>query len=307
MRRAGGSSGERPGDARPIRREDRDQESEMPTPPRRCSTCRHFQPAPLWRKGWCRNPLLYAPHQNHLVDERDLDCNRQFGDYWEPLEAAAAPVMVEAAAGPSADTGEVPVTQAGAGVGAAAPDAKQPTAPRRAPAATAPPRGQSDYLRLAVPAAIVLLLLLGYAVWTGMLFRNAAESATPTAPVAAVMTPEASPTAAPTVAPTAAPTAAPTPRPTSPPTVAPTSAPTVAPTPAGLRPGVAAIVDTGSTDGLRLRRDPGQAGVTLRSIRSGERLTLLEGPREVDGMAWWKVQYANEQGWVAGAFLKPAP
>jgi hypothetical protein len=158
-----------------------------------------------------------------------------------------------------------------------------------------------------VPAAIILLLLLGYAVWTGMLFRNAAESATPTAPVAAVMTPEASPTAAPTVAPTAAPTAAPTPRPTSPPTVAPTSAPTVAPTPAGLRPGVAAIVDTGSTDGLRLRRDPGQAGVTLRSIRSGERLTLLEGPREVDGMAWWKVQYANEQGWVAGAFLKPAP
>ena len=277
----------------------------MPTPPRRCSTCRHFQPAPLWRKGWCRNPLLYAPHQNHLVDERDLDCNRQFGDYWESLEAAgAAPAVAEAPGGPSADTGEVPVPPTVVGEFTPEPAPKQPAAPRRAPS---PPRGQSDYLRLAVPAAIVLLLLLGYAIWTGMLFRNAAESVTPTAPVVAVTTPEASPTVAPTVASTAAPTAAPTPRPTSPPTAAPTSGPTVAPTPAGLRPGVVVIVDTGSTDGLRLRRDPGPTGVTLRSIRSGERLTLLEGPREIDGMVWWKVQYANEQGWVAAAFLKPAP
>jgi hypothetical protein len=74
-----------------------------------------------------------------------------------------------------------------------------------------------------------------------------------------------------------------------------------------LRPGVTAIVDTGSNDGLRVRRDPGQAGAVLRTLRNGDRLTILDGPREVDGLAWYRVQFADEPGWVAGNFIKPAP
>ena len=51
---------------------------------RKCSTCKHYQPSPLWRKGWCRNPLLYDRNTNHLVEADSLACNRTFIDYWEP-------------------------------------------------------------------------------------------------------------------------------------------------------------------------------------------------------------------------------
>ena len=57
---------------------------------RKCSTCKHYEPAPIWRKGWCRNPLLYSPQQSHLVGEEDLDCDRGMGNYWEPLDGSAA-------------------------------------------------------------------------------------------------------------------------------------------------------------------------------------------------------------------------
>lgn len=56
---------------------------------RKCGTCKHYEPAPIWRKGWCRNPLLYSPQQSHLVGEDDLDCDRGMGNYWEPLDATA--------------------------------------------------------------------------------------------------------------------------------------------------------------------------------------------------------------------------
>ena len=52
---------------------------------RKCSTCKHYQPSPLWRKGWCRNPLLYDRNTNHLVEADSLACNRTFIDYWEPM------------------------------------------------------------------------------------------------------------------------------------------------------------------------------------------------------------------------------
>jgi hypothetical protein len=54
---------------------------------RKCSTCKHYEPAPIWRKGWCRNPALYSPQQSHLVGEDDLDCDRGMGNHWEPIES----------------------------------------------------------------------------------------------------------------------------------------------------------------------------------------------------------------------------
>jgi hypothetical protein len=56
---------------------------------RKCSTCKHYQPSPLWRKGWCRNPLLYDRNTNHLVEADSLACNRTFIDYWEPITGPA--------------------------------------------------------------------------------------------------------------------------------------------------------------------------------------------------------------------------
>ncbi len=66
---------------------------------RKCSTCRHYQPSPLWRKGWCRNPLLYDRNTNHLVEADSLACNRTFIDYWEPIQGPAPTVGPPARAG----------------------------------------------------------------------------------------------------------------------------------------------------------------------------------------------------------------
>ncbi|MCC6628083.1 MAG: SH3 domain-containing protein [Chloroflexi bacterium] len=287
----------------------------MPTPPRRCSTCRHFQPAPLWRKGWCRHPLLYAPHQNHLVDERELDCHRQFGDYWEAAEPGASEpaAVTTGAAEPSVRSASAPATDspllhAGASDHTSAAGQSIVAADG---AATPAPASRVDRLRLLVPALIIGGLLVGYLLWTGLLMQAAGDVATPTAivptatvPVVATVAPTLAPTVASTVAPTAAPTARPTIAPTAPPTG--TTAPAGTAAPVSVRPGAAAVVDTGSTDGLRLRREPGSAGVVLRSIRNGERVTVLDGPREVGGLTWWRVLYAGDEGWVAGQYLKPA-
>src|ERR1700712_4283812 len=56
---------------------------------RKCGNCRFYEPAPLWRKGWCRNAKLYPPHANHLVDANTIDCEGGFRSriYWEPLAA----------------------------------------------------------------------------------------------------------------------------------------------------------------------------------------------------------------------------
>jgi hypothetical protein len=50
---------------------------------RKCANCRFYEQSPLWRRGWCRNPLLYDPQTNHLVEADTLACRRTFIDYWE--------------------------------------------------------------------------------------------------------------------------------------------------------------------------------------------------------------------------------
>lgn len=66
-----------------------EQQQEVKSLPRnrKCGNCRYFEPAPLWRKGWCRNPQLYPPHANHLVDSATIDCEGGFRSriYWEPI------------------------------------------------------------------------------------------------------------------------------------------------------------------------------------------------------------------------------
>ncbi|CAA9570128.1 MAG: hypothetical protein AVDCRST_MAG49-3518 [uncultured Thermomicrobiales bacterium] len=67
---------------------------------RKCSTCTHYEPSPLRRRGWCRNPRLFSPQQSHLVDQDELGCGSGTGSYWEPLEpepTARASVALPAA------------------------------------------------------------------------------------------------------------------------------------------------------------------------------------------------------------------
>lgn len=54
-----------------------------------CGTCKHFEPSSEWRRGWCRNTLLFAPSQTHLVNSEELDCSRGAHSFWEP--AASRP------------------------------------------------------------------------------------------------------------------------------------------------------------------------------------------------------------------------
>ena len=136
----------------------------------------------MWRRGWCRNPRLYAPQQSHLVDQDSLDCSRGLGSAWEPVDAAAdqpphpsamstrqplrlfAPQPQLAPAG----LGFVASSSAG-GSGAGGGSFSGPPRPDR----TDPPTGQertvsyqpeerywTDYLRIALPV-IGLLLLIG--------------------------------------------------------------------------------------------------------------------------------------------------
>lgn len=66
---------------------------------RKCGTCKHFEPGPLWRKGWCRNSLLYSPQQSHLVNDEELDCERGMGNYWEAAEPAFSHAAGDISAG----------------------------------------------------------------------------------------------------------------------------------------------------------------------------------------------------------------
>lgn len=49
-----------------------------------CGSCKHFESSTEWRRGWCRNTLLFAPSQSHMVRSEELDCSRGSRDFWEP-------------------------------------------------------------------------------------------------------------------------------------------------------------------------------------------------------------------------------
>lgn len=63
---------------------------------RTCLSCKHFERSTVWKRGWCRNTLLYAPAQSHLVDEDGLDCRRGTHDFWEAAESGDRESSAEA-------------------------------------------------------------------------------------------------------------------------------------------------------------------------------------------------------------------
>jgi len=85
----------------------------------------------------------------------------------------------------------------------------------------------------------------------------------------------------------------------------PTPAPTA--TPEGLFVGGEAMV-SGTGSALRLRSDPGLQSTTLKTVADGTRLKILEGPRESDGLRWWRMQDQTDgaEGWAAETYLTPA-
>ena len=60
------------------------------------------------------------------------------------------------------------------------------------------------------------------------------------------------------------------------------------------------VVTTQEGKVLTVRFEAGVDSVVARRLRRGARLTVLDGPVDVDGYRWWQVQDADgRQGWAA--------
>jgi len=81
------------------------------------------------------------------------------------------------------------------------------------------------------------------------------------------------------------------------------------PTPFPISIGVTVIVEGVGDQQLNVRDKAGVMGTTIlfRSTQ-GTLFTVLEGPAQADGFAWWRIQNASnpaEQGWAVSNYLRP--
>jgi hypothetical protein len=84
------------------------------------------------------------------------------------------------------------------------------------------------------------------------------------------------------------------------------SRPPVTPTAStGLAPGQSAQVNVAEGDSLALRMNPGIAPDNPIRLYVSPRTTVyvLEGPVQVNGVNWWKVRAANQEGWCREEYL----
>jgi len=85
--------------------------------------------------------------------------------------------------------------------------------------------------------------------------------------------------------------------------------PTITPIPISPTPILAVELQIGNqavvvTGGLRARRDPRLASPITASFREGDRVKIIEGPREADGYMWWRVENKSGRGWSAQRSLE---
>jgi hypothetical protein len=135
-----------------------------------------------------------------------------------------------------------------------------------------------------IGGAIGACAVIGLALWLGARGSAQSQIAWPTAAVVTVTPTPIAPT----------PTASP--------------APPALPTPDSLFVGGYAQVSGTGGDALRLRADPGLQTTTLKTIPDGARLLILDGPRDADGIIWWRLRDPSDgaEGWAAELYLAPA-
>jgi hypothetical protein len=175
------------------------------------------------------------------------------------------------------------------------PDKKaRPQARRRAMAL--PP-----WALLAILVGIVVLLCVGLVLLVQAL-RGDGEEGTATAPPATT-----APALATDVEATAAPTGGIAPTDAVEPTgtvVLPIDTPQATAAPNEVGPGARVAVTGTQGSGLNLRAEPGTGGAVVVNVREGAVLTVIEGPQEADGYAWWKLRTAEgQEGWGAANWL----
>ncbi len=94
-----------------------------------------------------------------------------------------------------------------------------------------------------------------------------------------------------------------TPRPTL-------AAPTATPAPTNtavpvLRADSFAVVTNTNDAPLLGHKAPGKKSPTVARFAAKERVQVLEGPQQADGLSWWRVKGKAGEGWSAGDFLAP--
>jgi hypothetical protein len=65
-------------------------------------------------------------------------------------------------------------------------------------------------------------------------------------------------------------------------------------------------VSSAGPQGLSFRQDPGLQAQRLKYLPEGAVLRVIDGPKDADGLKWWKLQNkndANDIGWAAADYL----
>ncbi len=297
---------------------------------RKCGNCRFYEPAPLWRKGWCRNPRLYPPHANHLVDATTIDCEGGFRSriYWEPVpEAPAPPIINRPEPQPTQPFQFQPRSNEQTTVGFRAQPVGKPinhppeptveadfdviettALAHPLPAGIGPGKDWRLFLRQRLPftekwplekvelnqrnigiaasaTLIVLILLI-------LLISNLGKKsdAEPTSQVmlppfqtaSAQLTIRSQPTATPRNTPNSA----------------------LSPAPGSKAGEKTALVKGNGPTPLNMREEASLKGKLITGIKEGEKVTILDGPKEADGRNWYKIQYNGQIGWAAKDYLE---
>lgn len=298
---------------------------------RRCGTCKHFEQSPLWRQGWCRNPLLYTAQQSHFVSADELDCERGMGNYWEPAGASQHPdqpfdedIAREFASQSQRST---PISSGGQPIypvsGSSGYGGDPPPPPGSGDPGGSPrwpdDRGDygyydderywTDYLRIAAPILGVLLLVallwFWFANWIGdddpEEAANTGGTPFPTTQVTPSETAGAGGTEGGITLPTAPPngTAAGTG----------TEASTGTEDTGGtgeLANGVEAqVANTGGT-GVNVRSAPSTDSEILTVYLDGTPVTIVGESVDAEGFTWWPVSGEGvEKGYIASDYLEP--
>jgi hypothetical protein len=310
---------------------------------RKCGNCRFYEPAPLWRKGWCRNPRLYPPHANHLVDAMTIDCEGGFRSriYWEPLPEAevVAEKPVHHAQPEITPTQIFRVSRR---------STEQPTLNMHTPPAPPPPpppipevevvnsepvfEPSSELAIEPIPPQEPLPPGFGpgkdWRLWVRLRFPFTAQwplekiqidarSAVLWAIVGLVsvvilivlvgnLNKKVNPATYinPYSAQVAQTVAAQfTAQSRAAQLTATAAALAVTPTPTKAANKTAVVKGTGSTP-LNLREGPSLKAKRITTINEGEKVTILDGPQDAEGHGWYKVQYKDSTGWAAKDYLE---
>lgn len=309
---------------------------------RKCGSCKHYEPAPIWRKGWCRNPLLYSSQQSHLVGEEDLDCERGMGNYWETSHASGPmpyiplhPVSVSAQTRYSVvpdDNGRrhtlttpggqpiFPVSGSSGYPNDPLDDDVPPPVERR----PADPRGRerqldyyseerywTDYVRIGLPILGVILILLVALLWIIPFFNDDDDDGTlgaggtPTTSIPVIQASPTTPTQA-TGAETPRITLTTQPNATQPAAGQPTPTTATAPPPATggeiYAGAIVAVANTGGT-GVNMRASASVEGEIVAVVLDGTELTTTGEPEEADGFLWWPVEGESGSGYIVEDYL----